>query len=191
MMNTNEERVHALQYRDWGRMGSNTEDTSERFGHFVDDIEYDFKFVYVERGYNFKSTEMNAAFGLAQMKKLDRFSEIRAQMALRYIEKLSGNPNIIVPNNDGKYNWMAMPLQTTRKGDRKRLLCYLEENGVQTRVCFAGNITRHLAYREYFKEFEVADRVMANGFLLGNHHGMTIEDVDRVCDLLNKFDYTQ
>ena len=65
--------------------------------------------------------------------------------------------------------------------NRMELLTYLEENNIQTRVCFAGNVTRHPVYRQYLHEFENADRIMAEGFLLGAHHGMTIEDVDYVC----------
>ena len=77
MVNSLEQKNIALQYRDWGRMGTNVEDMSERFGHSVDGIEYDFKFLYSVAGYNFKSSEMNAAFGLAQMRKLDGFLAIR------------------------------------------------------------------------------------------------------------------
>ena len=77
MVNSLEQKNVALQYRDWGRMGTNVEDMSERFGHSVDGIEYDFKFLYSVAGYNFKSSEMNAAFGLAQMKKLDGFLAVR------------------------------------------------------------------------------------------------------------------
>lgn len=63
----------------------------------------------------------------------------------------------------------------------------MEKNHVQTRVTFAGNITRHPAFREYLQEFENADTIMKDGFLLGAHHGMTIEDVDTVCNLLKTF----
>ena len=71
--------------------------------------------------------------------------------------------------------------------DRMQLLTFLENNNIQTRVCFAGNITRHPAYREYFEVFSNADLIMAEGFLLGAHHGMTIEDVDYVCDKIKEF----
>ncbi|CAF3000975.1 unnamed protein product, partial [Rotaria sp. Silwood2] len=77
MCNEKSQRDLALQYRDWGRMGTNSESFTERFGHFVDGIEYDFKFLYPILGYNFKSTEMNAAFGLEQLKKLPLFLERR------------------------------------------------------------------------------------------------------------------
>eukprot|EP00413_Alexandrium_margalefii_P023061 CAMPEP_0204556394 /NCGR_PEP_ID=MMETSP0661-20131031/29564_1 /ASSEMBLY_ACC=CAM_ASM_000606 /TAXON_ID=109239 /ORGANISM="Alexandrium margalefi, Strain AMGDE01CS-322" /LENGTH=62 /DNA_ID=CAMNT_0051563505 /DNA_START=1 /DNA_END=186 /DNA_ORIENTATION=- len=60
------------------------------------------------------------------------------------------------------------------------LLRYLEERDVQVRVCFAGNITRHPAYRNYLQEFEASDAIMARSFLLGAHHGLTFEDIDRV-----------
>ena len=57
----------------------------------------------------------------------------------------------------------------------------------QTRVTFAGNVTRHPVYREYLQEFTNSDIIMKNGFLLGAHHGMTIKDVDYVCDKIKKF----
>lgn len=53
---------------------------------------------------------------------------------------------------------------------------------------FAGNITRHPAYREYLTSFPGADRVMRDGFLIGAHHGLELEDIDRVCDLLIEYD---
>jgi CDP-6-deoxy-D-xylo-4-hexulose-3-dehydrase len=63
----------------------------------------------------------------------------------------------------------------------------LEGNNVQTRVCFAGNVTRHPVYREYLEEFENSDRIMAEGFLLGSHHGMVIADCDYVCDKIKEY----
>jgi CDP-4-dehydro-6-deoxyglucose reductase, E1 len=63
----------------------------------------------------------------------------------------------------------------------------LEENNIQTRVCFAGNVTRHPAYRDFLEEFPNADKIMSDGFLLGAHHGMCVEDVDYVCDKMKEF----
>lgn len=68
-------------------MGNNVEDPSERFGHSVDGISYDFTFLYTVKGYNFKSTEMMAAFGLFQMKKLKVFTDKRRANVNRYIER--------------------------------------------------------------------------------------------------------
>ncbi len=173
-----------LQYRDWGRLGDNSEIMSDRFNHSVDGIPYDHKFLYGVLGYNFKSSEMNAAFGLVQLEKFKIFEQIRRSNIERYIENLKEVSNIILPNDKIKPNWLAIPLQTE---NRFELLNFLEENNIQTRVTFAGNVTRHPAYREYLQPFKNSDIIMKNGFLLGAHHGMTIEDVDYVCNKIKEF----
>ena len=89
-----------------------------------------------------------------------------------------------MPDDSIKPNWLAIPLQTNRRLD---LLNYLEEHNIQTRVTFAGNVTRHPIYRQYLQDFPNADLVMKKGFLLGAHHGMTIEDVDYVCETIKDF----
>jgi len=62
-----------------------------------------------------------------------------------------------------------------------KLLTFLEDNNIQNRVCFAGNVTRHPVYREYLEVFPNSDKIMVYGFLLGAHHSMVIEDVDYIC----------
>jgi CDP-6-deoxy-D-xylo-4-hexulose-3-dehydrase len=71
--------------------------------------------------------------------------------------------------------------------NRMELLTFLEQNNIQTRVCFAGNITRHPVYRDYLQEFPNSDRIMSEGFLLGAHHGMSVDDVDYVCNKIKEF----
>ena len=90
-----------------------------------------------------------------------------------------------MPDDSLKPNWLAIPLQSKK---RFELLNFLEDHNVQTRVTFAGNITRHPIYREYLQDFPNADTIMKNGFLLGAHHGMVLEDVDYVCSLLKQFE---
>jgi CDP-6-deoxy-D-xylo-4-hexulose-3-dehydrase len=184
MFNDEKLRNICLQFRDWGRMGDNSEIMSDRFNHSVDGIPYDHKFLYGVLGYNFKSSEMNAAFGLVQLERFKQFEGIRRANAERYLENLQGVGDLILPDDSIKPNWLAIPLQSN---SRYELLHFLEENGVQTRVTFAGNVTRHPVYREYLQEFENSDTIMKNGFLLGAHHGMTIEDVDYVCDKIKEF----
>merc|ERR1711907_853741 len=91
----------------------------------------------------------------------------------------------VLPARYAETDWLAFPLM---HHDRKGVLRYLESNDVQIRVTFAGNITRHPAYRHYLQDFAGSDRIMAEGFLIGAHHGITFEDVDRVCDLLIQYD---
>lgn len=186
MVMFNEEKYlkRATMFRDWGRIGDNSEDVNKRFEHSVDGIPYDYKFLYGAVGYNMKSSEMNAAFGLVQ---LDRIEEIRGKRGAifnRYLENLKEVKEIVLPINTFKSDWLAIPFTTK---DRMPLLTFLEENNIQTRVCFAGNVTRHPVYREYLEEFPNSDKIMAEGFLLGCHHGMSIEDCDYVCDKIKEF----
>ena len=184
MFNKKEHMKRALMYRDWGRIGDNSENMDERFAHDVDGIPYDYKFLYGVLGYNMKCAEANAAFGLVQLEKFQKFKEIRRNNIERYLHKLRNIPEIILPDDKIKPNWLAIPLQIE---DRLGLLNFLEDNNIQTRVTFAGNVTRHPAYRKYLQDFPVADQVMKNGFLLGAHHGMTTQDVDYVCDKIIEY----
>ena len=185
MFNDDAHVKRAIMFRDWGRIGDNVEDPSERFNYSVDGIPYDWKFLYGVAGYHLKACEMNAAFGLAQWAKLDGLLAKRRANIERYMENLKGTKYYLLPDDSRKPNWLAIPLMCP---DRLECLKFLEANGVQTRVCFAGNITRHPAWRTYLKEFDGADRVMRDGFLLGAHHGMSLEDVDYVCNLLKEFE---
>ena len=93
-----------------------------------------------------------------------------------------------------------MPLLTHARGHVRRLpACHPIATPCLTRrrarldcvLPGAGNITRHPAYRSYFKEsdaFPNADRIMAEGFLLGCHHGTTFAQIDRACELLKAFE---
>jgi CDP-6-deoxy-D-xylo-4-hexulose-3-dehydrase len=184
MFNDSKLRDTCLNIRDWGRLGDNSEIMSDRFNHSVDGIPYDHKFLYGFLGYNMKSSEMNAAFGLVQLKKFEVFAKIRRDNIERYIANLLDCEQVLLPDDSIKPNWLAIPLQADNRLD---LLNYLESNGVQTRVTFAGNVTRHPIYRQYLKPFINADTIMKNGFLLGAHHGMSIEDVDYVCDTIKNF----
>jgi CDP-6-deoxy-D-xylo-4-hexulose-3-dehydrase len=174
----------ALQYRDWGRMGDNSEIMDDRFNHSVDGIPYDHKFLYDVLGYNFKCSEMSAAFGLVQLERFEIFKDIRRNNIKRYLENLKDVIEITLPDDSIEPNWLAIPLQTEK---RLELLIFLENNNIQTRVTFAGNVTRHPVYREYLQPFTNSDTIMKDGFLLGAHHGMTIEDVDYVCNKIKEF----
>jgi len=165
-------------------LGDNSEIMDDRFNHKVDGIPYDHKFLYGVLGYNMKCSEMSAAFGLVQLERFEDYKHKRRTNFERYLENLKDVEELILPDDSVEPNWLAIPLQTER---RLELLTFLEENNIQTRVTFAGNVTRHPIYREYLQDFENADAIMKNGFLLGAHHGMSVEDVDYVCNKIKEF----
>merc|ERR1719359_1569760 len=111
MFNDEALKHRALMFRDWGRIGTNSEDVSERFAHQVDGIEYDFKFLYGCQGFNMKACEMNAAFGLAQLRKLDKFKAIRRRNIARYVENLQeAGARYVLPARHADMDWLALPL---------------------------------------------------------------------------------
>ena len=186
MVMFNEEKYlkRATMFRDWGRIGDNSEDVKTRFEYSIDGIPYDYKFLYGAVGYNMKSSEVNAAFGLVQIARIEEIREKRRTIFNRYIENLKDVSEILLPINTFNTDWLAIPFMTK---DRMALLTFLEENNIQTRVCFAGNVTRHPVYRQYLEEFPNSDRIMAEGFLLGAHHGMSVEDCDYVCNKIKEY----
>jgi CDP-6-deoxy-D-xylo-4-hexulose-3-dehydrase len=187
MVMFNDEKLlkKATMFRDWGRIGDNSEDIKTRFEYSIDEIPYDYKFLYGAIGYNMKSSEVNAAFGLIQINKLKEIKEKRRKIFERYLENLKDfSDKLVLPINKFDTDWLAIPFMIS---NRLALLAFLEENNIQTRVCFAGNVTRHPAYREYLQVFPNSDRIMAEGFLLGAHHGMNIEDVDYVCSKIKEY----
>lgn len=196
MTDSTELRDRVVCMRDWGRVGDDREDFSERFDFDLDGIPYDKKFLYAYLGYNMKMPEIAAAFALAQERRLDDFLATRRRNFDRLVERMRAHDTVLLPPRSApgvRANWLAAPF-TIRDGSnikRYELLKHLEAAGVQTRVVFSGNIARHPAYRERVavpdEGLPVADLVMANGFLLGAHHGMTDEDVDVVADTVGTF----
>ena len=185
MFNDVKHLKRATMFRDWGRIGDNSEDVKTRFEFSIDGIPYDYKFLYGAVGYNMKSSELNAAFGLVQIDRLEEIREKRRTMFNRYLENLKDlTDKLVMPINTFNSDWLAIPFMTPR---RLELLTFLESNNIQTRVCFAGNVTRHPVYREYLEVFPNSDRIMAEGFLLGANHGMVVEDVDYVCSKIREF----
>ena len=184
MYNDKKHVTKCLQYRDWGRLGDDSEIVADRFNHVVDGIPYDHKFLYSVLGYHMKASEMNAAFGIVQLERFKTNAGIRRANFESYLENLKDVKELTLPDDSLQPNWLAIPFQTENRFD---LLSFLEENNIQTRVTFAGNVTRHPVYREYLEDFKNADLIMKNGFLLGAHHGMTLEDVDIVCNKIKEF----
>ena len=185
MFNNEKLLKRATMFRDWGRIGDNSEDIKTRFEFSIDGIPYDYKFLYGAVGYNMKSSELNAAFGLVQIDRIEEIREKRRNVFNRYLENLKDlTDKLVLPINTFNSDWLAIPFMTPK---RLELLTYLEENNIQTRVCFAGNVTRHPVYREYLEVFPNSDRIMAEGFLLGAHHGMTVDDVDYDCEKIREF----
>lgn len=188
--------ARALAYRDWGRFGDDNEDINERFNIHIDGIPYDRKFVYSMIGYNFKPTEVQAAFGLEQLKKLKSFNKIRARNFNRLRKYLSRfSKYFILPFDLPKSEayWLAFPitLKDNTPFTRLDVLKYLESKNIQTRLLFAGNILRQPAFKSIphrvVGKLINADKIMKDTFVIGCHHGLTDEMIDYICFVFEDF----
>jgi CDP-6-deoxy-D-xylo-4-hexulose-3-dehydrase len=198
MLMTDDKQVRnsAIRMRDWGRVGNDQEAFEERFNYEVDGIPYDGKFLYSHLGFNFKMNEAAAAFGLEQLKKIPQFLRIRKQNWSELYEIFSKyHEYFYLPEllTKAETNWLAFPVTVKESSpfSRYELLEYLESDGIQTRVLFSGNITRHPIMKKY--EYQIsgelsnADTIMRSGFLLGAHHAMTKEQIEIIRDSLTRF----
>ena len=188
--------------RDWGRdcfCPSGKDNTchcrfTKQYGELP--MGYDHKYVYSHFGYNLKVTDMQAAVGVAQLKKFPSFVERRKHNFKRLREALkSVEDKLILPlaNENSDPSWFGF-LLTCREGvDRAKLVNYIEEHNVQTRMLFAGNLTLHpcfdtirndgVSYR-VIGDLKNTNNVMRNTFWVGVYPGMTDEMIDYMAETI-------
>lgn len=192
MVQTEEEEKRLRVFRDWGRTGTESEDLEDRFNVFLDDIPYDAKFFYGERGYNLKATEVQAAFGLAQLKSLEEWNNIRRSnyKALVEIANLYPLTPVRPSAKNAEASYLAFAFLVDG-GDRIELAKHLERDGIQTRPILAGNFTRHPAYKnaniEVIGTLEGADKVTRQGMGLGLHQDIGQKELNRIEDSLRGY----
>ena len=158
-MYTNDPLLHKIvrSFRDWGRdcvcPPGQDNTCHHRFDRVYGQLPlgYDHKYVYSHFGYNLKVTDMQAAIGCAQLEKLPHFTERRRENFRRLKDGLKGTEESLIlpeacPGSDP--SWFGF-LITCREGvDRGKLVDYIESHKVQTRMLFAGNLTRHPCFDE-------------------------------------------
>ena len=177
--------------RGWGRTSAlnESEKIEDRFDIKLNDIPYDSKFIFEEMGYNFLPTEISAAFGLVQLKKLKKFTAIRQANFNNLYEFFSKIQFFRLPRqlSEVKTSWLAFPLTINENVPFSRLeiVKFLEMNGIQTRPIFTGNVLKQPAfskinYKNLGKDYEIADYIMENSFLIGCNHGLTEKHIDKI-----------
>lgn len=182
--------------RDWGRDCVCKSGCDNMCGHRFDrqygelPLGYDHKYVYSHFGYNLKATDMQAAIGCAQLEKFPSFVERRKHNFARLKTALLGAQDRLIlpePAENADPSWFGF-LITCRQGvDRNAVVRHVESKGVQTRMLFAGNLTKHPCFDEMRKTgegyriagtLENTDRIMNDTFWVGVYPGMTDEMID-------------
>lgn len=179
--------------RSWGRSSSlfvESEAIENRFNIDVDGIEYDAKFVFEEIGYNWEPSEMGAAFGLVQLKKLDKNIELREQNYQNLLGFFKEYEDwFILPKQleESRTGWLAfaMTVKEDAPFSRKEMQIFMEKRNIQTRTVFTGNILRQPGFSKIERVeasggYPATDHVMRGGILMGCHHGMTEEMLNHI-----------
>lgn len=195
---TNDPLLHRLinSYRDWGRDCMCPSGRDNICGHRFDGQYgelpqgYDHKYVYSHFGYNLKVTDMQAAIGCEQLKKFPHFVERRKHNWARLRKALEGVQDKLIlpePAPNSNPSWFGF-LLTVREGvDREKVVRYVENKGVQTRMLFSGNLIKHPCFDEMratgegyrvVGTLENTDRIMRDTFWVGVYPGMTDEMID-------------
>ena len=191
-------------FRDWGRDCSCPSGVDNLCGHRFDrqygelPLGYDHKYVYSHFGYNLKATDMQAAIGCAQLKKFPSFVERRKHNFARLKAALAGTEDRLIlpePCENSDPSWFGF-LITCREGvDRNRVVQYVEKKGVQTRMLFAGNLTKHPCFDQMREagagyrivgSLENTDRIMRDTFWVGVYPGMTDEKIDYMAKVIRE-----
>ena len=159
---------------------------------------YDHKYVYSHFGYNLKATDMQAAVGCAQLDKFPSFVERRIYNFNRLKDALKGTEDkLILPEacENSTPSWFGFMITCKEGVDRNKLVQFLEEKGVQTRMLFAGNIIKHPCFDEMRKtgtgyrvagELVNTDRIMKDTFWIGVYPGMTDEMIDYMAAMIKE-----
>ena len=199
--NDKKKYIKAKLLRSWGRSSSLFDEKSEkiesRFNIKLDGIPYDKKFVFEKIGHNLEPSELGAAFGLVQLKKLKlnlRKREINFKLHTNFLRKYE--KYFILPKQlpGSRSGWLAYPITIKEKApfSRTQMQIFLEKKNIQTRVVFTGNILRQPGFKNIRakrekKGYPEADKVMKNGILIACHHGLNNNMINHIHQSIDRF----
>jgi len=205
-----ETEVVLRSLREWGRgcycVGAKANalkcgTCNQRFSYWVPSMPdqiFDHKYVYDEIGYNLKPIEIQSAFGLAQLKKIDKIIELRKKnykLLFDIYSKYEEFFHLPRAQQNSDPSWFAFPLTIRDNAPftRTKFVEYLEDNLIQTRPYFAGNLLLQPAYSHLMDtttaktEFPVATKVMCDTFFHGTSPVLTEEQIDYIGENIDCF----
>lgn len=201
---TNNPLLHKIvrSMRDWGRDCVCPPGKDNLCGHRFENqygelpFGYDHKYVYSHFGYNCKATDMQAAVGCAQLKKMPGFVKRRIHNFERLSEKLQPvSDRLILPKatEHSVPSWFGFLITCKEGVDRNKVVAYIEGKGIQTRMLFAGNFVKQPCFDEMRAEqkgyrtvgdLKETDRIMEDSFWIGVNPGMSDEAVDYTAQII-------
>ena len=194
-----------LSMRDWGRdcwCESGVDNTchkrfSQSFGSLPKG--YDHKYIYSHFGFNLKVSDMQAAVGVAQLEKISSFVEIRKKNQKKLYDGLKDLEQFSLvetqPNSDPSWFGFMMTLKDSVDFTRNEIVEFLEENKIQTRNLFAGNICRHPLFDDMninvdyrvIGDLPNTDKIMNDSFWIGLYPGMGDDAINYMITIIRRF----
>lgn len=182
----------ARSIRDWGRdcsCPSGKDNTCNmRFSQQLGTLPfgYDHKYIYSHFGYNLKATDLQAAIGCAQLEKLDTFTAMRKSNWQQLYDGVKGLKDVFIlpqatPNSDPSWFGFLLTVKENAGFSRQEIVAHLEDNNIQTRMLFAGNLIRHPCFDQMRAEnqgyrvvgtLSNTDKIMNDTFWVGVYPGM-------------------
>ena len=144
-------------------------------------------FTFLVPGFNLRSTDLQANFGLMQIEKADWISEMRTENHIEYAKQLDGHFEFQDWGNDNPCS-ISFGVLAKSKEHRKEVVGRLVDNGIETRIFSAGNLGLHPFWVNRFGEFhgKVADKIHSRGFFLPNYPELEIDDINFICGVCNE-----
>jgi CDP-6-deoxy-D-xylo-4-hexulose-3-dehydrase len=207
---TKQQEIITRSFREWGRgcycVGKKANllkngSCGKRFSNWLPDLpeeEFDHKYVYDEIGYNLKPIELQASMGLAQIEKLDEIVSLRKRnhrLLTKAFEKYEDLFHIPRATHKSDPNWFAfaITIKDEAKFKRKNIVNFFEDNKIQTRPYFAGNIMLQPAYSgimntmDVIEKYPVSRKVTTDTFFLGTSPVITEEQIEYIEKTLDNF----
>ena len=208
---TNDPLLHKIinSLRDWGRDCICKSGIDNTCNHRYDGVYgelpkgYDHKYVYSHFGYNLKATDLQAAIGVAQIDKLDIFINKRREnfdYLYKLLEDAGMQEYFILPKatSDTKPSWFAFILTLTKKAKsegltREKIVRYIEEHNIQTRMLFAGNVIKQPCFDEYRNDtskyrvvgdLSNTNKIMEDTFLVGVYPGLDKDRIEHIAKVI-------
>jgi CDP-6-deoxy-D-xylo-4-hexulose-3-dehydrase len=192
----------ARSIRDWGRdcycAGGENNTCGTRFSQQFGTLPcgFDHKYVYSHIGYNLKVTDMQAAIGCAQLRKLDGFIARRIANFAHLNGILERYSDLLVlprATEHSEPSWFGYAITVREEASftRDDIVQFLEANRIETRTLFGGNLLRHPAFedipRRIVRDLATTDVAMTRTFFIGVYPGLDTAQLDHVADVFSRF----
>ena len=190
--------TNKLEYADLSRIlraHGYVRDSLKKDEHITKYPDIDPRFLFVNIGYNFRATDIQASFGLHQIKKLDGFIERRIRIGRKLTQALSKYSEYLVlpqEKTNTKHSWFVFPIRvkTHAPFEKNDLVRHLEKNGIETRPIVCGNFAEQPAMR-LFKHrkgnLKHAEDIMRNGFYIGVHPFIGEDKLKQIIEVFDVF----